>query len=89
MSVKSVADAVVVFTEALHRKGAHAIEFGYYPIEGDAEPQPGEPVKWWAKATFRGRVYTGEAVGVGAEPIVEAFKACAIAAGLTVRVRYE
>lgn len=81
--------AVGEFALAIGKKGAKALEIGYFPLVGDEEPAPGEPARWWAKVTMKGRVYTGESVGVGERSVLEALAQAATNAGLTVRLQFE
>lgn len=59
-------DAVAELVRVIGMSGARDVEFGYFPTstpDGDREPLPGEPVRWWAKATITpGDVLMCEAV---------------------------
>jgi hypothetical protein len=52
---------VEIITETARRvdaAGGQDFEYGYGPLEGNREPEPGEPVRWYCRATMprkRGR----------------------------------
>ena len=89
--VTDTTNGVAIFVKAIHEKtDATGLEFGYRPNADGSEPQHGDRITCYAKATMpSGTVIEREASGFVVEKVmIDALADLARALGLRVRTRF-